>query len=473
MPPPRAGPRRDDAQSQPRFVSRVTASLGIVASAALLVWPAWLNGYPLLFSDSGAFLHQTIGPLMIWDKPWIYGPILHAFHWRVTLWLPLIAQGLLMAWLLAVSVRAVLGRARPWLALALAGFAAFLTTAPFTVALLMPDLFAPATVLSLFLLGMARDRLERGEALALGAIATIGIAAHLAHLPLAAALVVLTLLLTRGLRALSLARAARATLRVALPLLAAMALLVATNWVGHGRASLSPHGAIFLLARLQADGPAAATIRARCPAAGWEFCAFADRLPMDANDFLWSPASPLNRDAAGRARHFGGALLSAEAGAIVAATIRDAPLAVAIALARNTLRQLLLIEAGDTLGPDHLAAAVRPRIAEGFSASELAGYDNALQSRGVLPAAVAPFLAPHRPVLIAALALAPLALWWAWRAGDGMGAALLLFVLLGCLANAFATGALSAPTPRYGARIAWLLPIAVVVAFLPLRRRVA
>ena len=272
-------------------------------------------------------------------------------------------------------------------------------------------------------------------------------------------------------RSLLLTRSLRATVRVALPLLAAMALLIGTNWVGHGRASLSPHGAIFLLARLQADGPAAATLRARCPDAGWELCNFADRLPMDANDFLWDPASPLNRDAAGRARHFGGVLLSAEAGAILAATIRDAPLAVAIAMTRNTLRQFLLIEAGDTLGPDHLAAAVRPRIAEGFSASELARYDDALQPRGLLRAAVAPFLAPHVPVLIAALALAPIALWWAWRAGNGMSAGLLLFVLLGCLANAVATGALSAPVPRYGARIVWLLPIAVLIAFLPARRR--
>ena len=30
--------------------------------------------------------------------------------------------------------------------------------------------------------------------------------------------------------------------------------------------------------------------------------AFADRLPMDANDFLWASDSPVNRDAEGRAR---------------------------------------------------------------------------------------------------------------------------------------------------------------------------
>ena len=78
----------------------LTSLVAIAAGAALLVWPAFVNGYPLMFSDTGAFLHQTLGPLMIWDKPWVYGPLLHLFHWRTTLWLPLAAQALVLSHLL-------------------------------------------------------------------------------------------------------------------------------------------------------------------------------------------------------------------------------------------------------------------------------------------------------------------------------------------------------------------------------------
>jgi hypothetical protein len=59
----------------------VKPAAAILLAALLLVWPAFLNGYPLLFSDTGAFLAQTVVPLMIWDKPWVYGPMLAAFHW--------------------------------------------------------------------------------------------------------------------------------------------------------------------------------------------------------------------------------------------------------------------------------------------------------------------------------------------------------------------------------------------------------
>lgn len=443
----------------------IAASLAsILLATPLLLWPALLNGYPLLFSDTGAFLHQTApppsGPLVIWDKPHVYGPLLHAFHWRVTLWGPALAQGVMISWLLWLTQRALLGRSMPLLHFAVCAGAAALTTAPFTVALLMPDVFAPAVLLALLLLGFARESLSRLEAAALGGVAALGIAAHLSHLPLAAALVVLVLLLTRRIAPV---------LRVAAPLLAAVLILLGTNLWGHGRAVLSPHGATFLLARLQADGPAAAVIRARCPGAGWYLCAFAERLPMDSDDFLWLPDSPVNRALDGTPRFLGGALLSAEAGVIVRETLFTHPVEVAAAMARNALAQLVTATAGDTLVPDHLAAAVRPRIAEAFPARELAAYDAALQPRGALPAAAAPFLWPHAPVLILSAALSLFAWWRAAWTGEPRRLALVVGVLVGVSANAFATGALSKPHLRYEARILWLMPVVAVLALLPRR----
>ncbi len=429
------------------------ALLAIMAGAVLLAWPALLNGYPLLFSDTGAFLAQTLVPLMIWDKPWIYGPMLHAFHWRMSLWLPLAAQALMLSHLLWLVLRVVRGRAGARWHLALCAGVAALTTAPFTIALLMPDVFAPVVALSVFLLGFGGARITRGEMAWVMILATFGIAAHLSHLPLALAMLVVGGVLARRMRPM---------LRMAAPLVGAVALLLVTNWVGHGRASLSPHGATFLLARLQDDGPAARTLRAECPARGWYLCAFVDRLPMDSDTFLWAPDSPVNRDAAGQARFLGGALLSGEAREIVAETLRREPVVVALSMARNALVQLVTARAGDTLVADHLEAAVGLRIRDYFPAAEAARFDAALQPRGLLPASVAPALWTHGPVLILGLALCLLALW---RRPEAR--VLVLFVLLGCAANALATGGLSKPHHRYEARILWLVPFAGALALVP------
>ena len=326
---------------------------------------------------------------MIWDKPHVYGPLLHLFHWRISLWGPVLAQGLMLSHLLWLAQRALRGQATPGVHLLACAAAAALTTAPFTIALLMPDVFAPAVLLALLLLGFARDRLSRGEALWLGLVAAIGIAAHLSHLPLAAAVAVLVALV---------ARRVGPVLRVVAPVMVAVVILAGSNAWLHGRAALSPHGATFALARLQADGPAAAVIRDRCPESGWYLCAFADRLPMDSDAFLWDADSPVNRAADGTPRFLGGAMLSAEAGAIVGETLRTRPVEVARAMIGNTLRQFTLALAGDTLVDSHLAAAVRPRIAEAFPAGELATYDGALQPGGVPGAR--PFLWPHAPVLL-------------------------------------------------------------------------
>jgi len=80
---------------------RASATCAVLAAgAAMLLWPAMLNGYPLLFSDTGAFLSQGLDWFMVWDKPWIYGPVLGWSSLEITLWLPAVLQALLLSWLL-------------------------------------------------------------------------------------------------------------------------------------------------------------------------------------------------------------------------------------------------------------------------------------------------------------------------------------------------------------------------------------
>ncbi|WP_338139301.1 hypothetical protein, partial [Roseomonas mucosa] len=345
-------------------IPRLPVPAAILAGTLLLTWPAFLNGYPILFSDTGAFLHQTLGPLMIWDKPWIYGPLLHLFHQRQSLWPPLLAQGLMLSWLLWLTARAL-------------------------------------------------------------------------------------------------------ALRVATPLLAACALLLLTNAIGHGRWSLSPYGSTFLLARLVANGPAARTIAAECPGRGWYLCAWAGHLPTDSDVFLWEPDSPVNSDADGRPRFLGGVLLVSEAREIIAETLRREPLAVLRNALRDTARQLVTNGIGDTLPRGAVGEGLALRIASGFPPAELHRFESSAQMRGLLPQRAAPFLPLQAPALLLAALGLPILLWR--HRHDPRRRALALCVLLGLAANAFATGALSKPHQRYGARIAWLLPAAALLLAQPRR----
>ncbi|MFZ4406108.1 MAG: hypothetical protein ACOYOH_02150 [Paracraurococcus sp.] len=430
----------------------MSPAAGILLGAALLGWPAVLNGYPLVFSDTGAFLAQTIEAWPVWDKPPVYGPLLHALHWRTTLWLPLAAQVVVLSWLLWLVQRVLDGVTTGRHLLLCAGLAAA-TAAPWYAALLMPDWLAPALVLALFLLGFGWEALGRVERSALGLLALLAAAAHLSHLPVAAALVLLVL---------AVRRAWRPALRCALPLLGALALLVAANGWTQGRWAVSPHGAVFALARLVADGPAARTIDARCPGAGWHLCHWAGRLPRDSDDFLWAGDGPVWAPRLDGAQPGGPISLAPEAGAIVAETLRREPLGVLRAMAANALRQLGRARVGDTLGPENLAASVARQLALGFPLAEQARFAASLQAQGSLRQLAAPFLVLHP----AALLLGAAGTLLAWRrAGGPRQLGLVLCVLVGITANAAATGALSGPHDRYQARIAWLLPLAALLAW--------
>ncbi|MES2713905.1 MAG: hypothetical protein V4653_20180 [Pseudomonadota bacterium] len=430
--------------------------LAVPVGAALLGWPALLNGYPLVFIDTVSYLEHTILWALPWDKAPAYGPFLHAFHWQVTLWGSLAAQLLLVSWLLWLVQRGALGQARASLHLALCAAMAALTALPWFAATLMPDVFAGVAALAIFLLGFAAHRLHLAERVAVTALGAFAVAAHLSHLVVACALVALVLMLRW--------RLAPVLRAAAVPALA-VCVQLGVNLAAQGRATLSPNGAIFLLARLQADGPAAETLRSHCPDAGWYLCDFTDRLPMDSDTFLWSPDSPVSRDAMGAPRFMGSVSLAPEAAAILRATIAERPLAVLRAMAGNTLRQLTLVQVGDTLGNAHLDLSARRMIRDGFPPRELAAFDAGLQMRGMLERAAAPFLWPHVPVLALALVFAVVG----FLRGGAEQRALVLVALGAIAANAFATGALSAPHDRYAARIIWLLPLAAMLA-LPRRR---
>ncbi|MBS7789010.1 hypothetical protein KTR66_03330 [Roseococcus sp. SDR] len=384
---------------------------------------------------------------------------MHALHGAWSLWPVALGQGLLASWLVWLTQRSLREAPSPAAHLLVCLGLAALTSAPWFLGTVMPDALTALGPLCLFLLGFGR--LSRAEVWAVGLFGALAISGHMAHLPAALALVALTALLTRRLAPV---------LRVAAPPLLAVLVLASANAAAFGRFAPSPHGAIFLLARLQDDGPALRLMRERCPEdPGWRLCAFLDRLPMDAEDFLWG-ISPINSEADGSLRKLGGLRAVPEAREIVGATLAAYPREVALAMIGNALRQLTLFRVGDTLVPTSLFST-REVIEHGFPPEELARFDAGLQARGLLPDAAAPFLILHVPVVLLALLLAPWLLWRAARARDVPRAALILFALVAIGANAAATGALSKPLNRYEARMIWLLPAAVGLTLLARPRR--
>jgi O-antigen/teichoic acid export membrane protein len=424
----------------------------ILLSAALLLWPALWNGYPLVFSDTGTYLSQAIEHYLGWDRPVFYSLFLLPLHLTLSTWPAVAAQALLAAYTLHLVRRILLPAISAWWLLPGVGFLSLATALPWFAAQLMPDIFTALLVLVLALLVLVPERLSRRERVWLVMFGAFMIAVHHSHVLLAVGLLAVLLPLRRWLGAAAPLGCRGVSMVVAAPLLA-MTAIVAVNAVGFGRVALWPFGNVFLLARIVYDGPGMDVLRRDCSQAGWRLCAFVDQFPDNADDFLWRPDGPVAR--AGGAKR-----VSAEADSIISAALIGEPGSELRAFLANTAGQSAQFATGD--GLEAWPSTVTPWLERAFPRGEVAAYTAARQTQGTL--AVPGWMQTlHAGVALlgvaACCALVPLALRRRQVAGG-----LCVAALLALLGNAAITGGLSGPHDRYQSRVMWLPPLVALLA---------
>ena len=454
-----AGRPGSASRIRPTQRSGSSAVAPIVLSAALLLWPALLNGYPIVFDDTGTYLSQAVHHYVGWDRPVFYSLFLFPLHLTITTWPAIAAQALLAAHTLHLARRVLLPAISPWWLLPFVAALAATTALPWFASQLMPDVFTPLLVLVLTLLLFTPERLSRNEHAWLALFAAFMIAAQQSSVPLSLALL---LALTPPRRILGAAvPAGRAGLVVlAAPPLLAMTALVSVNLIADGRAALFPYGNVFILARVIYDGPGMDVLRRDCPGAGWRLCGFLDRFPATSDQFLWRPDSPILL--AG-----GHKVVSAEADAIIAAGLRAEPGAALRAWLHNGIVQLGRFASGDELHA--CPTTVTPWILRDFPQFEHAAYAAARQTNNRL-AVPAWMQTLHAVVALSGIAGCGVVLIVALRRRH-VAAGFAATVLLAVLANAFIAGGFSTPHHRYGSRVMLLAPAVALLGGIALVRK--
>ena len=83
--------------------------LYFILGTLILLFPAFLNGFPLMYSDAGTYIFsgfELINPL---DRPIFYGVFLRHFSMAESLWFVVIMQSLICFWLIHLLTRSILG----------------------------------------------------------------------------------------------------------------------------------------------------------------------------------------------------------------------------------------------------------------------------------------------------------------------------------------------------------------------------
>ena len=435
----------------------------VLLGALLLSWPAFYNGFPLLYPDSmtylsdgrvvarALFLHQFSDYYGV--RSFFYSLGILPWHWNISPW-PIVAlQCLLVAWVVWLVVRSISPRHTAAHYLILVLLLSLLTSASWYADFIMPDILGPVLYLSIYLFAFARETLSRAERLALYLIACWGATAHATHFLLAAGLCALLLLFAAFERGPFPGRF-RAVGEVAAILAVAAAAQMALHGYLYGKPSLNGKRPPYLMARIIADGPGRWYLEKHCPQLHWAVCNHLTQLSDDPDDFLWGADGPYGSSSDEEREQ-----IDREEMPLVRATVRVYPREQLMKSAANFRDQL---QSFGLYGFD-----ASPWVLDQFN--------------DVLPRARSSYLASRQAHSALPLDLLTDIQWWTivaslagiavlipllWRRHSRRLVGLSLIIAAVIVANALAAGVLSMVDDRYGCRVIWLIPLLAGACFL-------
>ncbi|MDN3278745.1 hypothetical protein QWJ07_31100 [Frankia sp. RB7] len=421
--------------------------LAAVALPLLMIAPAFWNGYPLLQWDTGGYLARWYEGYLVPSRSTVFGLYLH-YGENFGFWINLAVQSLATLWLLQLTLR-VLGLMQTFRFVAISLLLILSTALPWLASMLLTDIFAGLSILSLFLLIVGAGRISVLEKVSLFAFTAFAAATHSATLgvPLGLCVAGWTMRPLIG-RRLPIAGLAQASLTI----VAGGLMLISANHALSGKWAWTPGGYGVAFGRMMQDGIVARFLNDRCSHENFKLCPYRNELPPTADDFLWGN-SMFNK--LGR---FDG--LNDEMGFIVVHSLADYPVLQVETALRAMGQQLLHVATGEgtTVWIPHTYG-----IIEHYIPSQVAPMRAARQQHWELDFSTINWL--HVPVaLISMLALLGLlAHALAKRRLDDL-TLLAATVTLALLGNAFICGIISGPHDRYGARMVWVATFVVLMA---------
>ena len=420
---------------------------------ALFSSAAAYNRFPLVYSDTGTYLSSALTLVAPPDRPIFYGLFLRAANaFSASLWLPVLAQAAVLAWLLLLLIKKVRPGTKAEEAAALAVFLAAATGLPWVSGQLLPDIFLSYLAISLYLLifhGPWNDK----DKILLSLVFVGSLIVHFSHVVIAAALL------------LCLAVNAQTRKKLLLPAaLFMLSVAVMSSVKLFTKEKAASNGHVFITGHLIESRVVDRLLDEHCAEKNYALCPYKDDVKkMTGTDFPWS----------GTLKKIGDWDYS---GAVLWPVIIDAslyyPLDDVKSVVADSLHQFFTFATGDGLIPSDDSRFVYKVIRDKLPGS-FAAFEASEEQTGRLPRLLAPLSMLHRAVALLAIALAALFLLPSpYRPASGMRP-LIGFMLLFCAINASICGTVSGVFDRFQGRIVWLLVFSTALAALGVYRREA
>jgi hypothetical protein len=271
-------------------MKRMSSFLVLLFTSLLLMVVALYNGFPLVESDTGAYIEKGILNLIPSDRSPFYGWFIRYTSMWASLWYTEFVQCLLLGFLLVRYISRIYGgRVPKRIELVLIIIIVSFTCVAWVSAYLMPDVFAAILLLAalLYLTGNAESKWTGGLYCIIIFAATI---IHNSHFPIL--LVFSVPLIVWGIFKKHSFLLKRSLVLLALSV--ASCLLMCSINAGNGYGFTYSRGShVFMMTKFAETGILTKYLNETCPTKDLKLCKYKDEIPDYSWDFLWSSTSPL------------------------------------------------------------------------------------------------------------------------------------------------------------------------------------
>lgn len=421
---------------------------------------ALYNGYPLVYSDTGCYIVSGFEKLIPTDRPITYGLFIKFSSLGISAWLVVFFQNLITAFIILKTIQIFnfnekhFSRVYFFILLVLVLF----TGIGWYSNQLIPDFFAPITILTLFILHKLK-KLFDFQGIVLLFILILSLVSHFSHL-LLGSILICTILIAKTIFPFFKEISYKRILIIASIIFISWFIIPTINYSIDQKFTLSRGTHVFLMAHLNDTGILKKFLDEKCPDSEFKdckLCEYKDSLPTDLASFIWSNNI---------LKETGGWIDSKnEYDKIIHATLKD-PQFLALNIYRSVTYgfiQLTKNEIGQGLSPYKEGSPPYTQIHGKFKA-ETNNYMNSRQNQwnGLLKRDLvntAQLILLAMSLLILALILPPSF----FQKLDKTQRIFLLFIIISIVLNSFITAGLNSPCSRFQARVVWLLPFSLMI----------
>jgi hypothetical protein len=407
------------------------------------------NRFPLVTSDTGAYIAGIFGNLVPKDRPITYSIFIYASSMHISAWLPIFMQSIWLSALIYLIIKSLLPINKNILIsfffiIALSAF----TSVSWFCSQLMPDIFTPIMFLSIYLI-MIKNNMYRFTRFFLYASLFTSVLMHNSNILIAIIFLTGILIFFKAKGLGHYIKRLRSQLIITF---SAAFILSSIHLIGGYGFTLSRSTDVFLVGKMCENGVMANYLHDNCADRKYYLCDYKDKLPEHAWEFIWDENGPL---AAG-----GGWNGTKKENKEMLYGIFTSPKHLFSYLKKciqDTFTQFFLYHIGDGLVPHIEPGNAHKQISKYFE-NELHDYTESKQNTIPLPFDIFNYL--YLFVILSSIIAVSYTLI-VQRKPFTFELKLLLFgVLFFLVCNAFITASLANILSRLQSRAIWLLPFA-------------